>query len=226
MRILAVLVMLGFSLSGCGGASMVAPAERIVYLAIGASDAVGIGADPIKRGYVFRIAEELEARVGEVSLATLAIPGATAAQLDAALEPFLESGLEWNLVTVWTGANDVIQGVDVDQFADELAEIFKRLRERTDGLIVAANVPDLTELPRFRAAPDADVTQARIEAFNDAITDQAEAHDVLVVDLFAEPVQDDLVSDDGFHPSNEGHRRIAEEFLEVILPALGLEPTA
>jgi lysophospholipase L1-like esterase len=35
------------------------------------------------------------------------------------------------------------------------------------------------------------------------------------------------VSDeDGFHPNDEGHRRIAEEFLDVILPALGLAPTA
>jgi lysophospholipase L1-like esterase len=35
------------------------------------------------------------------------------------------------------------------------------------------------------------------------------------------------VSDaDGFHPNNEGHRRIAEEFLEVILPALDLAPAA
>jgi acyl-CoA thioesterase-1 len=226
MRTLRALVMLGFSLSGCGGSSMVAPPERVVYLAIGASDAVGVGADPIKRGYVFRIAETFEARVGEVSLAKVAIPGATAAQLGAALDLFLRSGLEPNLVTIWTGANDVIQGVGVDEFEDELAGIFVRLRDRTDGLIVSANIPDLTELPRFRDDPDRDVTLERIQEFNDAIAEQAEAHDVLVVDLFTEPVEDDLVSDDGFHPSNEGHRRIAEEFLEVILPALGLEPMA
>jgi acyl-CoA thioesterase I len=226
MRILPVLVMLGCTLSGCGGASMLEPPSRMVYLAIGASDAAGVGADPVTRGYVFRIAEALEARGDKVSLAALAIPGATAAQLDAALQPFLDSGLEPNLVTIWTGPNDVIQGVDVDHFADELAAIFRRLRERTEGLVVAANIPDLTELPRFRAAPDDDVTQERIQEFNDAIAEQAEAYNALVVDLFAEPVEDDLVSDDGFHPSNEGHRRIAEEFLEVILPALGLEPVA
>jgi lysophospholipase L1-like esterase len=47
-----------------------------------------------------------------------------------------------------------------------------------------------------------------------------------VVDLHGEPVEDDLVSDaDGFHPNNQGHARIAEEFLGVIMPALGLAPT-
>jgi acyl-CoA thioesterase I len=226
MRILPVLVMLGATLSGCGGASMVEPPKRIVYFAVGASDAVGVGADPIRRGYVFLIVEELDAWVDEVFFSPLAISGATAAQLGAALDLFLRSGLEPNLVTIWTGANDVIQGVGVDEFEDELAGIFVRLRDRTDGLIVAANIPDLTELPRFRDDPDRDVTLERIQEFNDAIAEQAEAHDVLVVDLFTEPVEDDLVSDDGFHPSNEGHRRIAEEFLEVILPALGLEPMA
>jgi acyl-CoA thioesterase I len=226
MRILPVLIMLGSSLSGCGGSSMVEPPERIVYLAIGASDVAGVDADPITRGYVFLIVEELDARVDEALLAPLAVPGATTAQLNAALSLFLDSGLEPNLVTIWTGPNDVIQGVDVDEFQNELAAIFEQVRDRTDGLVVAANIPDLTELPRFRAAPDDDVTQERIQEFNDAIAEQAEAYNALVVDLFAEPVEDDLVSDDGFHPSNEGHRRIAEEFLEVILPALGLEPVA
>jgi lysophospholipase L1-like esterase len=30
------------------------------------------------------------------------------------------------------------------------------------------------------------------------------------------------VSEDGFHPSHAGHRRLAKQFLEVILPVLGL----
>ena len=178
-------------------------------------------------GYVFRIAEELDHHVDEVFLAPLAIPGAGTEQLDGALELFLESEVAPNLVTVWTGGNDVIRGEDADDFEGELEDMFERLRDRTDGVIVAANLPDLTELPRFREEPDDDVTRERIEEFNDAIEEQAEDYDVLLVDLYSEPVEDHLVSDeDGFHPNDEGHQRIAEEFLDVILPALGLEPTA
>jgi acyl-CoA thioesterase-1 len=220
--------MLGAGLGACGGgATVMETPDRIVYLAIGASDAAGVGAEPLTRGYVFRIADALDERVDQVFLAPLAIPGATAQQLDAALELFLESEIEPNLVTVWTGPNDVIRGEDAGDFEDELTELFERLRDRTDGLVVAGNIPDLTQLPRFRRSPDDDVTRERISAFNEVIAEQADEHDVLLVDLYGEPVEDDLVSDaDGFHPNNEGHRRIAEEFLEVILPAFGLEPTA
>jgi acyl-CoA thioesterase I len=215
----------GASLAACGGARP-EPPDRIVYVAVGASDAAGVGADPITRGYVFRIADELDERVDEAFLANLGVPGANTEQLDAALELFLGSGVEPDLVTVWTGANDVIRGEDADDFADELEAIFERLRDRTDGVIVAANIPDLTQLPRFRDDPDDDVTRERIEEFNEAIAEQAEDYDVLLVDLYEEPVEKDLVSDrDGFHPNNEGHRQIAEHFLAVILPALGLEPT-
>ncbi len=49
----------------------------------------------------------------------------------------------------------------------------------------------------------------------------AKTHEVPVVDFFVAPIEEDLVSDiDGFHPNNEGHRRIAEMFLEVILKEL------
>jgi lysophospholipase L1-like esterase len=216
----------GAGLVACAGARP-EPPERIVYVALGASDAAGVGAEPITRGYVFRIADALDDRVDEVFLANLGVPGADAEQIDQALELFLKSEVEPNLVTVWAGANDVIQGEDVDDFEDEIEAIFGRVRDRSDGLIVAANIPDLTELPRFRDNPDDNVTRERIEEFNQAIAAQAEDNDVLLVDLYSEPVEDDLVSDrDGFHPNNEGHQKIADQFLKVILPALGLAPAA
>jgi acyl-CoA thioesterase I len=223
---LVTLAVSGASLGACASAPP-EPPERITYLALGASDAAGVGAVPITRGYVFRIADELDQRVDEAFLANLGVPGANTEQLDQALELFLSSEVEPDLMTVWTGANDVIQGRDADDFADDVEAIFGRLRARTDGVIVAANIPDLTQLPRFQDDPDDDVTRERIEEFNEAIAAQAENDDVLLVDLYSEPVEDDLVSDrDGFHPNNDGHRAIADRFLEVILPALGLEPTA
>src|SRR5918996_1419229 len=124
-----VLAALAMSLGACAGSGAPPePPDRVIYLAIGASDAAGVGARPLTRGYVFRIAEELDQRVDQVFLAPLAIPGARTEQLDAALELFLESEVEPNLVTVWTGANDVIRGEDADDFEGDLEDMFERLR--------------------------------------------------------------------------------------------------
>jgi acyl-CoA thioesterase-1 len=223
---LVALWLFGAGLVACAGAPP-EPPERIVHVALGASDAAGVGAEPITRGYVFRIADALDKRVDEVFLANLGVPGANAGSIDAALELFLKSEVEPDLVTVWVGANDVIQGEDADVFEDEIEAIFERLRERADSLVVAANIPDLTELPRFRDDPDDNVTRERIEDFNDAIAEQADDYDVRSVDLYRNPVEEDLASDqDGFHPNNQSHQEIADRFLDVILPALGLASTA
>jgi hypothetical protein len=80
------LAALAITLGGCAGSPE--PPERIVYLAIGASDAAGMGAEPLTQGYVFRIADELDEQVDEVFLAPLAIPDANTEQLDAAWNCF------------------------------------------------------------------------------------------------------------------------------------------
>lgn len=226
----AWLFALAVALAGAAGCASgpPEPPQRLIYLALGASDAAGLGAEPVTRGYVYEITNELDERIDVVLLANLGVPAATAEQLDGALRLFLDADddVEPGLVTVWTGANDLINGEDVDDFEDELEDIFDRLRDRTDGVIAVANIPNLTDLPRFRTEPDDDVTLERIEEFNEAIATQAEDHGVLLVDLFGQDVMDVLVSEkDGFHPNNAGHRRIADRFLKVILPALGLSPT-
>jgi acyl-CoA thioesterase-1 len=197
--------------------------DDIDYLALGASDAAGVGAVPPTEGYVFLIEDELEDRVDDVHLVNLGIPSGDIAAIERALEGFLATGQEPDLVTLWVGPNDVIRGDDPEDFEGDLEDILEQLREETDAVIIMANIPQLTQLPRFREEPDPDVTEERVEAFNEAIERQAERFDVSIVDLREEDVEEDLVSDvDGFHPNNEGHRRIADEFLEVILPELGL----
>jgi acyl-CoA thioesterase I len=209
-------------LTGCASAEEVP--ERTFYLALGASDAAGIGAEPVSEGYVFRIREALAERVGDVPVANLGLPGAGVEAIAESLDAFLETRARPDVVTLWTGGNDLVRGDDPAAFEAELARILGRLRTETDALIVMANVPDLTQLPRFRGyqGPARDVALARIGAFNAAIRRQAERFDVVLVDLFRYPIEDELVSRaDGFHPSNDGHRRIAEVFLAEILPRLG-----
>jgi acyl-CoA thioesterase-1 len=82
-----------------------------------------------------------------------------------------------------------------------------------------ANLPDLTQVPRFRTSPSPTVTAARIDAFNRAIAEEIRSAGASLVDLHASAIRDDLVFDaDGFHPTNAGHQEIALQFLRLILP--------
>jgi lysophospholipase L1-like esterase len=216
--------------TACGGGSSDDDAPPILegpldYLALGASDAVGIGASPLENGYVFLIDDALEEERGEdVDLTNLGIPGALADDILDVLEiAVLVTGHRPDIVTLWTGANDLTQGRTPEDFGADLDAILELLRRETSALIFVGDLPDLTALPHFIEDPDPDVTLERVAAFNAVIENQAALHGVHLVPLSALPVEAELTSDlDGFHPSDEGHARIAEAFLEAIRPALGL----
>jgi lysophospholipase L1-like esterase len=215
-----VFVSVGLSLSACGGSSS-SPPGPLRYTALGASDAVGVGAfPPTRNGYVPRVRDGLERQLGRsVELVNLGIPGAEIRAIEAALDASLRLGNRPNLVTLWTGPTDVIAGADPAEFEASLRRILARLRERTTAIVAVANVPDLTRLPAFAARPTPTVTTARVLAFNAAIERQATAFDAPVVRLFEQPFRSEYVSDiDGFHPSNEGHAAIAELFLRTLVP--------
>jgi lysophospholipase L1-like esterase len=192
--------------------------DEILYMAIGASDVIGIGATPLTHGYVFRIEDALEDQGKKVHLVPVGVPGANLGTIAEAARTALSVTGKPDLVTIWVGANDVIDGVDPKEFEEELDDLLDRL-DKTEAFIAIADLPDLTQLPRFREEPIDTVTRKRIEAYNEAIQHQAEEHEAALVRLSDEKVEDRFVSDlDGFHPNDRGHRRIAELFLETIAP--------
>jgi acyl-CoA thioesterase-1 len=219
MSALAGVSLLGaIQLSGCSVSQR--PPRDILYLAVGASDALGIGATPLRNGYVYRIRNELEQQTrGNVRLLNLAIPGATTRDLRQSLQLALQKNVKPELVTIWTGANDVIDGLAPEDFEKELSALLRELRDKTSSFIVIGDIPDLTKIPRFRIQPSRVVTSNRIAAFNRVIEKQANAFNVPIVRLSREEVTDELVSEiDGFHPSDKGHRQIAQLFLKAIIP--------
>lgn len=223
-RIGAAVAVLGLLvISGCGGGARKVEGN-LFYLALGASDAVGIGASPLGDGYVYRIGRGLEGAGQPTRLLNTGIPGARVEDIRRALELVLDAGAEPHLVTLWTGANDLIAGSDPGEFEEDLEKILESLEEETDAFVVIADLPDLTRIPRFVAEPSGTVTRERVDAFNAAIRRQAEDFDVPVAKLSEVPLTSELTSDvDGFHPSDAGHRAIAETFLSLILPAFGLK---
>jgi acyl-CoA thioesterase I len=206
--------------------SCAGPREKkieFVYLALGASDATGVGALPLTEGYVYVIKRELDQRMPGVFLMNLGVPGARIDLVKEQVRIAKQLGTKANLVTLWTGANDLVNGDDPKRFQEDLRALLAMVEDTISDRIVVANLPDLTMLPRFQTAPNPTVTSQRVAAFNRAIAEEAQRVHAPLVDLFASPVREDLVFDlDGFHPNNAGHRELARQFLAIILPALKL----
>ena len=90
--------------------------------------------------------------------------------------------------------------------------------------VVIANLPDLTQLPAFRAMANPAVTLARVKAFNLAIEVEAPYVNASIVNVFGDSSPDDFaVDEDGFHPTKAGHRRIANLIRKAILERVGLQ---
>ena len=205
--------------TGCGG-SPIAPSSTTTYSALGASDAVGIGASPVTDGYVYVLSRRLNGARRGARLHNFGVLGALADQIAGGP---LEQAIAVNpaVVTLWTGSNDVVSGVAVDAFAVSLDRILVELRTRTKATIFVGDLADLTRAPRFRSVPDPDVTPQRIAAFNQRIADVVAARGCVLVRLSALPIDDSIFAFDGFHPNDAGHQRIADAFWAEMARALG-----
>jgi len=215
--VVVLVLSLGLT-SGCGE-SPTAPGSTVVYVALGASDAVGIGAQPLSEGYVNVIFRQVEGKSSRAKLENFGIAGALIDEI-VALELPRAIDARPRIVTLWTGSNDVIRGATVDAFAASLDGLLSDLQSRTSATVFVADLADLTKAPMFRNAPDPDVTADRVAAFNARIESVAAARGAVLVRLSAMPIDDSIFAGDGFHPNNAGHRRIADLFWAQIEPRL------
>lgn len=162
------------------------------------------------------LARELGPGVRYENLATV---GATSAQVEhEQLTRALE--LDPDLVTLVCGANDVLESTrpDPHEYAERLGRMFKRLRrEAPDATILSATYPDLSRFLDLRPRSRARVENG-MRLFNAASRVVARAHGVVLLEGFDHPAASErsTFADDGFHPSEEGHRRAAREFMRAL----------
>ncbi|MGZ3610310.1 MAG: SGNH/GDSL hydrolase family protein [Ktedonobacteraceae bacterium] len=195
------------------------PGGPVTYVAMGASDAVGIGSDvPGAQGYVPLVAAHLPKKSHLINL------GISGIQLHEALSQELPLALSTspNLVTIWLVANDFIGGVTYDQYFHDLNLMLQELHTGTHARIVMANLPDLTRLPAFSHEAPAQKAQmlVAIQQWDKEIALLAKRYGVALVDLFNQGSQitahPGYISGDGFHPSPSGYVQLADYFWRVI----------
>ena len=194
------------------------PAVR--YVAIGASDAVGIGAtDPATGSWPARVAALLPAGSAFVNLG---VSGSVAIQAkDAQLPGAIAQ--KPTMVSIWLAVNDMNATIQPASYKEALGAIVDGLVARTDAKIFLGNVPDVRGVPAYKDA-DKNALFQQITAYNDVIAQivRSAPGRVFSVDLFtgsAPLVSTITVSGDGFHPSDDGYKLIAERFITAMRAA-------
>ena len=181
--------------------------DSVLYVALGDSAALGLGASKPERGYVGLLAEEIGRATGKhVRVRNLAIDGATCAVVlkDELHRVPKETAL---VCTIDVGANDV-WSFEPERFRRELGEVYAALPE---GAIVA-------DVPSFSPVPVA----GRVARMNRIVHEVAAEHGLTVVPLNATTAVGgpfDAIRNaagDLFHPNDRGHVRWAEAFLPAV----------
>jgi acyl-CoA thioesterase-1 len=190
-------------------------AGTVLYVALGDSAALGIGATAPDAGYVGIVADEIAALTGErVRVRNLSIDGATLAVCIRDELPRLAK-LQPDICTLAIGANDVWT-FEPGRFRREYEELCAAL---PPGSIVS-------ELPSFSVVP----VGRRVREANRIIHEVAARHGFPVAPLTATTSAGGLAAallgaaGDLFHPNDRGHRRWAAAFLPLVGQAVERAP--
>ena len=199
------------------------PADRdaeFVYVALGDSTVAGIGSTTAGRNYVGRLGARLRDRYPKALTTNLGVAGATSYDV---LEGQLSQAvaLKPHLVTLSIGPNDITGKVPVETYAEHLDAILGRLAAETDAVVVVNLLPDLAVTPRFRNGQHAAFVGRLSAKFNAVVASTAKRYGAVVVDLYGAsrrevPRRPELLSADGYHPSDLGYARWAELMWEAV----------
>lgn len=196
----------------------------LTYVAIGASDTVGVGAqNPVSESWVALLSSRMPP---DTRFVRLGVSGSTAEEaVHVQLPPAKRA--KPDLVTIWLAGNDFSMHVPLHQYEKALKAIIRGVSLETKPRVFVANLPDLTNVPAYLMQPRQSLIGRQGE-WNDTIGRVAEENGATLVDLYATSKKVGgssmgLVAEDGFHPSTQGYRVIADAFWESILkdPVLG-----
>ena len=194
-----------------------ATTAAVRYVALGASDTVGVGAtDPTSGSWPARVAALLPAGSAYVNLG---VSGSIAIQ---AKDQQLPGAIAQKptVISIWLAVNDMNATIQADSYQGAIGTIIDGLVTRTDAKIFVGNVPDVRSVPAYANA-DKNALLAQINAYNAAIAAVIAKYPgrAFAVDLFtgsAGLVSTMTVSGDGFHPSDDGYKLIAERFIAAM----------
>ncbi|HLY30055.1 MAG TPA: GDSL-type esterase/lipase family protein [Ktedonobacterales bacterium] len=236
VALLAGCGVVGPATSGTTSETPVSTARpSVVYVALGASDAVGVGAsDPAHTAYVPIIISRLPKNSFALNL------GISGETLHNALRDELPQAIQAQptLMTIWLMGNDFKDCVPLNQYGADLNTLLTQLQTKTHAKIFVANAPDMSQLPAikqqaaeqgsFCGVPDTPVAlRGLVIQWNNVIDASVTQHGDVLVDLFDTPLtaHPDYIYSDGFHPSDKGYLALANLFWAAIVAHGGVPKT-
>jgi lysophospholipase L1-like esterase len=220
----------GLSLTACADPRPIAraatPSAPPVQLAVlGDSLAFGTGAGDTSGGFAFRLYRAVDAVRPGSEITNAAIGGSTAADV-LRLQVARLHERRFDVVILCVGGNDVVRGIPSAQFAGTYRRLVSAIHAAAPhAALVALGVPDVSISPLFadHAVAVRELARTDDRAARDAVTAAGGRY----VDLFNLTRQaraaTGFLSQDRFHPSDEGHAEIAAKALPVVEAALRTE---
>lgn len=202
------------------------PSAPPVQLAVlGDSLAFGTGAGDTSGGFAFRLYKAVAATHPGSEITNDAIGGSIAADV-LRLQVGRLHERRFDVVILCVGGNDVVRGIPTPAFARAYRRLVAAVRAAAPAAqLVAVGVPDVSISPLF--ADHARTVHAL--AYADDIAARGIVADAggRYVDLFSLTRQAreaaGFLSQDRFHPSDEGHAQIAAKTLPAVEAALDAE---
>ncbi len=182
--------------------------KKFVYVAIGDSTVEGIGASHSSKSFPSLVFKKIKQDKKEAVFYNL---GKGGAKVRDVVESQLAKTVELNpdLVTISVGGNDLHRRTKLKHFEKDFLHLIKTLKEKTDAEIIVSNIPDVSLLPSLSIFVRY-LSKFMTKRLNRAINKHANQFKCILIDLYEGSKANskkytDLISGDGFHPSDRGY---------------------
>lgn len=179
-----------------------------MYVAIGDSTVEGIGASHSSKSVPALVFEKIKEDKKEAVFYNLGKGGAKVRDvINSQLARTIE--LKPNLITISVGGNDLHRRTKLKHFEKDFLHLIKTLKEKTDARIIISNIPDVSLLPSLSIFVKY-LAKFMSRRLNRVINKYAKEFRCILIDLHEgsrshSRKYKDLISPDGFHPSDRGY---------------------
>lgn len=195
------------------------PSKKFVYVAIGDSTVEGIGASHHSKSFPALVFEKIKKDKKEAVFHNL---GKGGAKVKDVIEHQLRKTIELkpDLVTISVGGNDLHRRTNLKHFEKDFSYLLKTLKEETNAEVIVSNIPDVSLLPSISIFLKY-VVRFMNRRFNRIINKHTKEFKYSLIDLYEGSKEHgkkykDLISADGFHPSDKGYALWANAIIALL----------